>query len=142
MRSTVRPILTTWSIQALAARQTITVSTTPAVAARWLLPWVCLLRDSHPKLDLRIHAGHMPVPLDGMTAHAISAALDHQGVALMSKHLIADELQRGRLVQPFGPALEAHPFYFVYPQSRRDDPSIGAVREWVLTLPGGLCRSE
>ncbi|MAL36042.1 MAG: LysR family transcriptional regulator, partial [Pseudomonas sp.] len=29
-------------------RQAITLSTTPAIAVRWLVPWVCLLRDSHP----------------------------------------------------------------------------------------------
>lgn len=212
-------------LRAAPARQAITLSTTPAVAARWLLPWVCLLRDSHPTLDLRIHAGHVPVPLDGVTAdmairygeghwadlvseklfdnlfvpacsptlgltepgqlhahtlihfeaqsrsghppdwagwqkraqvpgldvatglrfsdetHAVSAAIDGQGVALMSRHLIADELKSGRLVQPFGPDLEAHPFHLVYPASRRHEASIRAVRDWVLTVPGGLCRT-
>ena len=207
-------------------RQAITLSTTPAVAARWLLSWVCLLRDAHPQLDLRIHAGHLPVPLDGVTAdmairygegpwpdlvaeklfdnlfipacspslkltdpkqlpthtlihfepppgsclppdwscwhksaqvpgldltaglrfsdetHAITAAIDGQGVALMSRHLIADELHRGRLVQPFGPALEGKPFHLVYPEARRNDATIRAVRDWVLTLPGGLCRPD
>jgi LysR family transcriptional regulator, glycine cleavage system transcriptional activator len=208
-------------LRAAPARQAITLSTTPAVAARWLLPWVCLLRDSHPQLDLRIHAGHVSVPLDGITAdmavrygegswpglaseklfdnhfvpacspalgltdpaqlpahtlihfepqsvsvlppdwncwqkqarvpnlevsaglrfsdetHAITAAIDGQGVALMSRHLIADELQRRRLVQPFGPALEADPFYLVYPEARRNEPAIRAVREWVLALSHG-----
>src|SRR5690606_11102702 len=49
-------------------RRAITLSTTPAVAVRWLLSWVCLLRDSHPDIDLRIHASHEPVALDGITA--------------------------------------------------------------------------
>lgn len=207
------------------ARQTITLSTTPAVAARWLLSWVCLLRDAQPQLDLRIHVSHQSVPLDGVAAdmairygdgpwpglvaeklfdnlflptcspalgltqaadlpahplihfepppgvvnpldwgcwqrqarvpgldvtaglrfsdetHAITATLDGQGVALMSRHLIADELARGRLVQPFGPAIEGRPFQLAYPEARRDEPAIRAVRDWVLTLPGGVCGS-
>lgn len=55
-------------LSAVPVRQTVTLSTTPAVAVRWLLPWVCMLRDSHPDIDLRIHASHEPVPLDGVTA--------------------------------------------------------------------------
>ncbi len=211
-------------LQAPPTRQTVTLSTTPAVAARWLLPWVCLLRESHPAIDLRIHASHEPVALDGVTAdlairygdgqwsglvaeklfdntfipacsprlglndpsdlprhplihfrpqdvsvtpldwagwqkhaqvpelnvtaglvfsdetHAVSAATGGQGVALMSRTLIADELAEGRLVQPFGPVLEGKPFFLVYPESRRDDPTIEAIRDWVLRVPGGLCR--
>jgi LysR family glycine cleavage system transcriptional activator len=210
-------------LSAVPCRQAITLSTTPAVAVRWLLSWVCLLRDSHPQIDLRIHASHEPVALDGVTAdiairygdgrwpglvaeklfdntfipacspllglrdtaelpnhplihfrnqaaisspldwalwqkqarvpgldvsaglvfsdetHAVSAAIGAQGVALMSRQLIEDELREGRLVQPFGPELEGKPFFLVYPESRRDDPVIRAVRDWVMGVPGGLC---
>ena len=66
--------------------------------------------------------------------HTITAALDGQGIALMSKALIADELARGRLVQPFGPDLHAKPFHLVYPEERLREPAIAAVREWVLGL--------
>lgn len=209
-------------LSVLPVRQTVTLSTTPAVAVRWLLPWVCMLRDSHPDIDLRIHASHEPVALDGIAAdvairygdgrwpelaveklfdntfiptcsprlglhdatqlpmhplihfrnqgavsspldwavwqqwakvpgldvsaglvfsdetHAISAAIGEQGVALMSRQLIKDELEEGRLVQPFGPELEGKPFFLVYPESRRHDPTILAIREWVLAVPGGL----
>lgn len=55
-------------LSVLPVRQTVTLSTTPAVAVRWLLPWVCMLRDSHPDIDLRIHASHEPVALDGIAA--------------------------------------------------------------------------
>lgn len=204
-------------------RQAITLSTTPAVAVRWLLSWVCMLRDTHPDIDLRIHASHEPVALDGITAdiairygdghwpglvaeklfdntfipacsphlglsdvaqlpshslihfrnagavsspidwaawqklakvpgldvsaglvfsdetHAVSAAVGAQGVALMSKQLIEDELKSGRLMQPFGPVMEGKPFFLVYPESRQNDPTIRAVRDWVMAVPGGLC---
>ena len=210
-------------LSAKPCRQAITLSTTPAVAVRWLLSWVCLLRESHPDIDLRIHASHEPVALDGVTAdiairygdgrwpglvaeklfdntfipacspllglhdmadlprhtlihfrnqavasspldwalwqkqarvpgldvsaglvfsdetHAVSAAIGVQGVALMSRQLIEDELREGRLVQPFGPEVEGKPFFLVYPESRRDEPAIRAIREWVMAVPGGLC---
>lgn len=210
-------------LSAVPSRQAITLSTTPAVAVRWLLSWVCMLRDAHPDIDLRIHASHEPVALDGVTAdiairygdgrwpglvaeklfdntfvpacspllnlhdagelprhslihfrnqlavsspvdwvvwqkqaqvpgldvsaglvfsdetHAVSAAVGAQGVALMSRQLIEDELREGRLVQPFGPVLEGKPFFLVYPESRRHDPAILAVRDWIMAVPGGLC---
>ncbi|AHL76264.1 LysR family transcriptional regulator [Stutzerimonas stutzeri] len=210
-------------LSAKPCRQAITLSTTPAIAVRWLVPWVCMLRDSHPDIDLRFHTSHEPVALDGVTAdvairygdgrwpglvaeklfdntfipacspllglhdaaelpnhslihfhaqaaasapihwaawqkianvpgldvsaglvfsdetHAISAALGAQGVALMSRQLIEGELKEGRLVQPFGPEMPGKPFHLVYPESRRDDPTIQAVRDWVMAVPGGLC---
>lgn len=55
-------------LRAPPARQAVTLSTTPAVAARWLLPRVASLRALHPRLDLRIHASHEAVALDGVTA--------------------------------------------------------------------------
>lgn len=210
-------------LRAPSARQTVILSATPAVAMRWLLPWVCILREQAPALDLHVHATHEPVPLDGVAAdlairhgggqwpglaaeklfddqlmpvcspslgvagpeclervplihfqpqnvrssppgwsdwqrlalaeglpvaaldtrpglvfsdetHAISAALGGQGVALAGQALVADELASGRLVQPFGPALNTGAFYLVYPQGRSEDPSIRAVCDWVRWL--------
>ena len=71
--------------------------------------------------------------------HVISAVIGGQGVALMGRELIEDELKEGRLVQPFGPELPGKPFHLVYPESRREDPVIRAVRDWVMAVPGGLC---
>ncbi|MCB8890047.1 LysR substrate-binding domain-containing protein [Vreelandella malpeensis] len=200
-------------------RQAITLTTTPFAAVRLLLSWVHLLGEAHPAIDLRIHASHEPVALDGMISdmairhgnghwpglvaeklfdttllpactpglvdrcqgdiscypllhlrpqkalvapmdwaryiektglttleveaglafsdesHAVSAALNGQGVILMNRQLIEDELAGGRLVQPFGLELDDHAFYLVYPEGRRDDPSMRAVREWVLSIP-------
>ncbi|CAM5605509.1 LysR substrate-binding domain-containing protein (Fragment) OS=Stutzerimonas stutzeri OX=316 GN=N5C32_22885 PE=4 SV=1 [Stutzerimonas stutzeri] len=55
-------------LSAKPCRQAITLSTTPAIAVRWLVPWLCLLRDSHPDIDLRFHTSHEPVALDSVTA--------------------------------------------------------------------------
>lgn len=196
-------------------RQRVTLSTTPAVAARLLLPSVGSLAQAHPDLDLRIHASHEPVALDGeaadvairygtgrwagmhceklfdnlfipacspalglrrrsdaagctllhfepcsgrstplgwpawqararvrgLDAHAgpvfsdetltISAALAGNGIALMSKALIGDELARGALVQPFGPELKGEAFHLVMPAQRAREPLLRAVRDWV-----------
>jgi LysR family glycine cleavage system transcriptional activator len=200
-------------------RRAITLSTTPAVAARWLLPHVGTLTARHPGLDLHVHVTHQPVALDGHTAdlairygsgrwpglaatklfdnvfvpacspalklrrredlarhgllhfepstairnqpaswpgwqklarvrgldatagpvfsdetHTIAAALAGQGVALMSRALISDELRRGTLVVPFGPALQGDPFHLVVPEARQGDPAIQAVAAWVAEL--------
>lgn len=50
------------------ARQAITISATPAVVARWLLPRVGLLQLHHPQLDVRFHVSHRAEALDGVTA--------------------------------------------------------------------------
>lgn len=49
-------------------RRSLTLSATPAVAARWLVPRLPRLRDACPDLDLRIHVTHEPVALDGVDA--------------------------------------------------------------------------
>ena len=204
-------------------RHAVTLTTTPVIASRWLLSWVCMLRETHPTIDLRIHASHETVALDGVTAdiairygdgrwpgmvaeklldntfipacspllglsdandlpnhslihfhspsagtgpvdwagwqklakvpgldvsaglvfsdetHAVSAAVGAQGVALMSRELIEDELAAGRLVQPFGPEIKVKAFYLVYPEKRKSEPVIQAVRDWVMSVPGGVC---
>jgi len=205
-------------LRAVPERRHVTLSTTPAVASRWLLPHISLLAAKDPALDLHIHVTHEPVALDGHSAdiairygsgrwpglvahklfdnvfvpacspalklkrredlarhgllhftsrnarslpigwagwqklakvrgldpsagpvfsdetHTISAALAGQGVALMSRALIGDELRQGTLVCPFGPELKGEPFHLVYPDSRRGDPAVQAVKEWVMGL--------
>ena len=51
-------------------RRSLTLSVTPAVASRWLVPHLALLRQSCPDLDLRLHVSHEPVSLDGVEADA------------------------------------------------------------------------
>jgi len=73
-------------------------------------------------------------PVFSDETHTVWAALQGQGVALMSLALIADELRAGNLVQPFGPELPGLPFHLVCPQARRDEPAVAAVFEWVREL--------
>ena len=193
-------------LRAVPKRQTVTLSTTPAVASRWLLPHVGLLRASHPELDLHIHVTHEPVALDGhsadlairygsgrwpgLVAHklfdnvfvpACSPALKLKRPQDLARHgllhfdsctakrvplgwdgwqklaqvpgldaaagpvfsdethtisaaLIGDELRQGTLVCPFGPELRGEPFHLVYPEHRRGDAALEAVRDWVVGL--------
>ena len=204
------------SISAPRSRRAVTLSTTPGFAAKCLLPRIASFQNEHSQLDLKIHASHQPVALDGSTAdvairygrgtwpgyvaeklfdntfspacspllglhdpkgllsqtlihfewqptikspptwrkwnqeaglasldtsaglifsdesHAITAAVAGQGVALLGNELIADELRSGALVQPFGPILDGDAYYFIYPEARRDDPPIQALRQWVM----------
>lgn len=63
----------------------------------------------------------------------IQAAIDGQGVALGRSTLVALDLEAGRLVQPFGPALPSHfAVYVVSPPANADRPKVMAFREWLF----------
>jgi LysR family glycine cleavage system transcriptional activator len=63
----------------------------------------------------------------------IQAAIDGQGVALGRSTLVALDLEAGRLVQPFGPALpSSYACYVVSPPATAERPKIKAFREWLL----------
>lgn len=66
-------------------------------------------------------------------SQAIQAAIAGHGVALLSLTLIADELERGTLIQPFGPTLEMEGYHydFVYPSTQEQSPRIAALRAWI-----------
>jgi len=66
--------------------------------------------------------------------HAIDAAIAGQGVALLNTALVADELARGTLVQPFGPMLDGLDYQLVYPLATENDPALAALREWLVHL--------
>ena len=51
-------------------RRSLTLSATPAVASRWLVPRLPRLREACADLDLRIHVSHEPTALDGIEADA------------------------------------------------------------------------
>src|SRR5688500_8553907 len=49
-------------------RRTVTLSTTPAFAARWLVPRLAAFNAEHPDIVLNVHASNQPVDLDGGAA--------------------------------------------------------------------------
>jgi LysR family transcriptional regulator, glycine cleavage system transcriptional activator len=66
-------------------------------------------------------------------SQAIAAAIAGHGVALVSLLLVADEIARGTLVQPFGPVLEGYRHYLIYPEVSVDSERMKAVRDWILS---------
>jgi DNA-binding transcriptional LysR family regulator len=63
---------------------------------------------------------------------AIQAAISGQGVALLSRALVATELASGALLQPFGPVLDGWRYDLVYPAGAEQRPAVAALRSWVM----------
>ncbi len=62
------------------------------------------------------------------------AALHGLGVALMPDYLVEQDLATGRLVAPFGPAIEAQgAYYLVWPRNKSRDPALQLFRDWLAT---------
>jgi LysR family glycine cleavage system transcriptional activator len=68
--------------------------------------------------------------------HAVQATIAGQGVGLLSSALIADEIARGTLIQPFGPTLEGYTYSLVYPRAAADSAAIDALRAWIRSWLG------
>lgn len=63
----------------------------------------------------------------------LQAAVDGQGVALVPVSLVSDELNAGRLVAPFGLALEMDfAYYVVAPPGAFEQPRVKAFRDFLL----------
>jgi LysR family glycine cleavage system transcriptional activator len=68
----------------------------------------------------------------------IQAAIEGLGVALGRSVLVKGDLDAGRLVRPFAPALAAESaFYLVYPPDLENAPKIKAFRDWLLATAAG-----
>ena len=64
--------------------------------------------------------------------HTLQAAMDGAGIAFGRLAVAASDLQAGRLVQPFGPALPTpHSFWLVTARGRMAEPPIAALLEWL-----------
>jgi LysR family glycine cleavage system transcriptional activator len=63
--------------------------------------------------------------------HVIQAAIAGQGIALLSVVLAADDLASGTLVQPFGPVLDAHPYWVVHPRNPARAGDVGKLVDWL-----------
>jgi LysR family glycine cleavage system transcriptional activator len=71
-------------------------------------------------------------------SQAIQAAVAGHGVALLSLTLVADELARGTLIQPFGPMIQGYQYSLVYVPEAAQSERIKALRAWIykeLTPP-------
>jgi LysR family transcriptional regulator, glycine cleavage system transcriptional activator len=70
--------------------------------------------------------------LDGQVFDGV-AAMEHQGVAMLSPALWRSDMAAGRLVQLF-PLILFEPFsyWLVYPEHKRNAPKVKAFREWLL----------
>ncbi len=67
----------------------------------------------------------------------IQAAIGAQGVALTRASLVGLDLEAGRLVRPFGPAMKSnYACYVVSPLSTADKPKIAAFRDWLFDEVG------
>lgn len=65
--------------------------------------------------------------------HAIQAAVAGHGIALVSLALIADELEAGHLVQPFGPAIDGHTYHLAMNADRPPSAPVQSVAHWLRT---------
>ncbi|PLZ02449.1 transcriptional regulator [Burkholderia sp. WAC0059] len=101
---------------------------------------VRLLHDA-PKAAWRVwleHAGVDGADLDsGLkfddASLVLQAALDGQGIALGRLTLAANDLQAGRLVQPFDIAVpNDYSYWLVYPRTVSERPDAVAFRAWIL----------
>lgn len=66
---------------------------------------------------------------------AVQAAIEGQGVALVSSALVAADLAQGRLVRPFPDAVNQATqfcYYLVYPEGYLGRPKVAAFRDWVI----------
>jgi len=68
--------------------------------------------------------------------HAIQAAVAGHGIALVSLALIADELEAGHLVQPFGPTIDGHTFHLAMSAGRAPTAPVQAVAQWLRAQAG------
>lgn len=67
------------------------------------------------------------------TQMAVQAAIEGLGVALGPPEYFAEELESGRLIQPFEVYIRTYEaFFLVCPSGRADEPKILAFREWIL----------
>jgi LysR family glycine cleavage system transcriptional activator len=65
-------------------------------------------------------------------SHAIQAAVAGQGVALLSLALVRDEIEAGRLVQPFGPVVDGFTYHLVEQVRRRRTEPAEVARAWIM----------
>lgn len=73
------------------------------------------------------------------SAMVYQAAIERQGVAIAQKFLVADDLRRRLLIQPFPIVCDRRDFtyYLIYPKNRLRNPSFRTFREWLVRQTQG-----
>lgn len=86
--------------------------------------------DAAEVRDVDPYAG----PKYASSALALQAAQEGHGVVMAQRVLVEDDLSLGRVVQPFGPALDRGDFtyYLVYPNTNLRKPAFRVFRTWLL----------
>lgn len=91
--------------------------------------WGQRARSVHPGLRRFVAKGGVTF---GDESSALLAVVAGQGVALMSRVLVARELASGALVQPFGPVLDGLRYDLVFPSAASSRPAVAVLRDWVM----------
>jgi LysR family transcriptional regulator, glycine cleavage system transcriptional activator len=69
------------------------------------------------------------------TSLAIEAAVAGQGLALVTRFFVEDDIKAGRLVQPFERSMNVGSgFYVVSPKRARNGEAVARVRDWMLLI--------
>ncbi|MEX2617741.1 MAG: transcriptional regulator GcvA [Alphaproteobacteria bacterium] len=69
------------------------------------------------------------------TNFALAAAMKGIGVAIADRHIVAEDIDTGRLIAPFAHALNRDTgYYLVYPSNRAEHPKIRVFRDWLLSV--------
>ena len=92
--------------------------------------WVARARTVHPGLRHFTAEGGLTF---GDESSALLAVVAGQGVALMSRTLVAAELASRALVQPFGPVLDGLRYDLVFPAGATLRQAVSVLRNWVTT---------
>jgi len=72
-------------------------------------------------------------PKFATTALALEAAIGGLGLVIADRPMIAEDVARGRLVQPFDVELPSDSaYYLVYPEASAGHPRIVAFRDWIM----------
>lgn len=91
-------------------------------------------------------AGMQPVPITPTLSRDYSvlleAAAQGTGVALARDLLVADDLDRGRLVRPFNVTFESNvQYHFVCPTQRVNETPVGTLLQWLKSAAEGTIDS-
>ena len=75
-------------------------------------------------------------PRFSLESMAIQAAIEGQGVALVSSAIAQDDIAQGRLIRPFPDTVNQETefsYYVVYPKNYLERPKVRAFRDWVIS---------